>query len=216
MTEVPDRKNGTTEKTEETEKKDLEFLFRSLRWLRCSVFEIRCLDLPPLSRGAAELRGGADGEIRCALAIILVLCGTVSSGCGRREDPSLPVTTAFASDLAFIREHTRPLVLGESSGPQVVVAPEYQGRVMTSTTGGAEAPSFGWIGRTAIAARSRQPHMNVFGGEDRIWLGPEGGQYLAVLQAERPVRPRSLAGAGRVRLGCLGCRDPVRDVGAVP
>jgi hypothetical protein len=120
------------------------------------------------------------------LAIILVLFGTVSSGCGRREHPSRPVTTAFASDLAFLREHTRPLVLGESPGPQVVVAPEYQGRVMTSTTGGAEAPSFGWIGRTAIAARSRQPHMNVFGGEDRFWLGPEGGQYSLYFKRNDP------------------------------
>jgi hypothetical protein len=48
---------------------------------------------------------------------------------------------------------------------------------MTSTTGGADAPSFGWIGRAAIASRTRQPHINVFGGEDRFWLGPEGGQY---------------------------------------
>jgi len=64
-----------------------------------------------------------------------------------------------------------------SSTAQVVVAPEYQGRVMTSTTGGADAPSFGWIGRAAIASRQRQPHINVFGGEDRFWLGPEGGQF---------------------------------------
>jgi Family of unknown function (DUF6786) len=59
----------------------------------------------------------------------------------------------------------------------VAVAPAYQGRVMTSTTGGQESPSFGWLGRAAIASRTKQPHMNVFGGEDRFWLGPEGGQY---------------------------------------
>lgn len=69
-------------------------------------------------------------------------------------------------------------MLSDASGvARVVVAPEYQGRVMTSTTGGADAPSFGWIGRAAIAARQRQPHINVFGGEDRFWLGPEGGQF---------------------------------------
>jgi hypothetical protein len=69
------------------------------------------------------------------------------------------------------------VVLTNPSGAgRVAVAPEYQGRVMTSTTGPG-ASSFGWIGRAAIAARQRQPHMNVFGGEDRFWLGPEGGQY---------------------------------------
>ena len=57
---------------------------------------------------------------------------------------------------------------------------------MTSTTGGDEAPGFGWIGRAAIAARQRQPHINVFGGEDRFWLGPEGGQYSLYFKAGDP------------------------------
>jgi hypothetical protein len=48
---------------------------------------------------------------------------------------------------------------------------------MTSTSGGATGPSFGWLNREAIAAKERKPHINVFGGEDRFWLGPEGGQY---------------------------------------
>ena len=85
--------------------------------------------------------------------------------------------TPFASDLAFLRSHTSPLLLGEAPGPQIVVAPEYQGRVLTSTVGGDSAPSFGWLGRAAISSHARQPHMNVFGGEDRFWLGPEGGQF---------------------------------------
>ena len=85
--------------------------------------------------------------------------------------------TPFASDLAFLRSHTSPLLLGEAPGPQIVVAPEYQGRVLTSTVGGDNAPSFGWLGRAAISSHARQPHMNVFGGEDRFWLGPEGGQF---------------------------------------
>jgi hypothetical protein len=57
---------------------------------------------------------------------------------------------------------------------------------MTSTTGGSDAPSFGWIGRAAIEARRRQPHINVFGGEDRFWLGPEGGQYSLYFKAGDP------------------------------
>jgi hypothetical protein len=82
----------------------------------------------------------------------------------------------FQSDLAFLNQHTKIVVLA-SGAAQVAVAPAYQGRVMTSTTGGSDSPSFGWIGRAAITAGQRQPHMNVFGGEDRVWLGPEGGQY---------------------------------------
>lgn len=92
----------------------------------------------------------------------------------------------FASDVAFLRDHTRVILLSDPSGAQVAVAPEYQGRVMTSTTGGDNAPSFGWIGRAAIASGTRQPHMNVFGGEDRFWLGPEGGQYALYFRPGDP------------------------------
>ena len=100
-------------------------------------------------------------------------------GCGAAQQAPPPqVTSQFESDLTFLRQNTDVVVLSDASGTaQVVVAPEYQGRVMTSTIGGPDAPSFGWIGRAAIAARQRQPHINVFGGEDRFWLGPEGGQF---------------------------------------
>src|SRR5687768_8829257 len=95
-------------------------------------------------------------------------------------------SSPFASDLEFLRRHTSVLVLGAAPGGQVVLAPEYQGRVLTSTVGGDAAPSFGWIGREAIAAHARQPHMNVFGGEDRFWLGPEGGQFALYFKAGDP------------------------------
>lgn len=96
-------------------------------------------------------------------------------------------TDRFAADLAFMEQHSRIVVLADPQGPaRVAVAPAYQGRVMTSTTGGADAPSFGWIGRLAIEAGEKQPHMNVFGGEDRFWLGPEGGQYALFFKQGDP------------------------------
>jgi hypothetical protein len=92
----------------------------------------------------------------------------------------------FESDIAFLRQHTQVLLLSDPSGAQVALGPAYQGRVMTSTTGGTDAPSFGWIGRAAIASGTRQAHMNVFGGEDRFWLGPEGGQYALYFKRGDP------------------------------
>ena len=74
----------------------------------------------------------------------------------------------------------------DASGAQVAVSAAYQGRVITSTTGSGDRPSFGWIGRAAIAPGKRQPHMNVFGGEDRFWLGPEGGQYALFFRRGDP------------------------------
>lgn len=84
----------------------------------------------------------------------------------------------FSDDLNFLRAHTDVIVLGEDSDTaRVAVAPAWQGRVMTSTTGGDGEPSFGWINRALIAAGKLQPQINAFGGEDRFWLGPEGSQY---------------------------------------
>src|ERR671935_47680 len=121
----------------------------------------------------------------------LILLGAVClgmAGCTAADRPAASAHSArFESDIAFLRQHTQVLLLTDPSGTaQVAVAPAYQGRVMTSTTGGSDAPSFGWIGRAAIASGKRQPHMNVFGGEDRFWLGPEGGQYGLFFKAGDP------------------------------
>ena len=99
-------------------------------------------------------------------------------GCrGQRAEVSHQMGT-FGSDLDFLRQHTEIVLLTDKAGAaQVAIAPAYQGRVMTSTTGGRGGASFGWIGRAAISSGARQPHINVFGGEDRLWLGPEGGQF---------------------------------------
>jgi hypothetical protein len=84
----------------------------------------------------------------------------------------------FGDDLTFLQQHGQPVLLQDQAGKaQVIVSPDYQGRVMTSTALGVHGASFGWINRAFIAKGERVPHMNVFGGEDRFWLGPEGGQY---------------------------------------
>ena len=59
----------------------------------------------------------------------------------------------------------------------MAIVPAYQGRVMTSTVGGDETSSHGWINYELTASGKLGPHINAFGGEDRFWLGPEGGQF---------------------------------------
>lgn len=85
---------------------------------------------------------------------------------------------SFADDLAFLRKYTSVTVLTTEDGAaQIAVAPSWQGRVMTSTAGGPSGRSFGWINRNLIGSGERRLHFNPLGGEDRIWLGPEGGQF---------------------------------------
>jgi hypothetical protein len=84
----------------------------------------------------------------------------------------------FGEDHDFLCEHTDTLLLSDPAGAaQVAVAPAYQGRVMTSSARGNAGASFGWINRPVIASSEYHPHIHVYGGEDRFWLGPEGGQY---------------------------------------
>jgi len=84
----------------------------------------------------------------------------------------------FHDDLTFLKKHVEVIVLNDDKDQAgIIVVPEWQGRVMTSTASGKEGMSFGWINRELIALGEIQKHINVFGGEDRFWLGPEGGQY---------------------------------------
>ncbi len=90
-----------------------------------------------------------------------------------------PVQSAnFGDDLGFLKKHGDVLVLSDKAGQaQVALVPSMQGRVMTSTAEGPSGLSFGWINRELIASKKFVEHINVFGGEDRFWMGPEGGQY---------------------------------------
>ena len=85
---------------------------------------------------------------------------------------------SFGEDVAFLKQHTAVVVLAGTKGDaRVAVCPELQGRVMTSSARGDRGLSYGWINRELIASRQRTPHINAYGGEDRFWLGPEGGQF---------------------------------------
>ena len=100
--------------------------------------------------------------------LVLAAACLASVGCSRSGRASLgPSTASFDSDLAFLEKHTSIVVLAHARrDSRVAVAPAYQGRVMTSTTGGpgsTVAPSFGWIGRAAIGSGERQSHMNEIG-----------------------------------------------------
>jgi hypothetical protein len=57
---------------------------------------------------------------------------------------------------------------------------------MTSTPAGLAGISCGWLNYELIASGKFQPHINAFGGEDRFWLGPEGGQFSIFFKNSDP------------------------------
>jgi len=93
----------------------------------------------------------------------------------------------FLDDVQFLKKYTDVIVLKDKDGlAQVAVVPEYQGRVMTSTSNGSKGKSFGWLNYDLISSGKLDEHINIFGGEDRFWLGPEGGQFSIFFKKEDP------------------------------
>src|SRR5438045_9339385 len=105
-----------------------------------------------------------------SLRIALAIAAVAVTGC---------TSSTFTDDLAFLHRHTAVVVLtsDRTSDGRVLVCPELQGRVMTSTATSSGGLSFGWINRDLISSGEKRKHINAYGGEDRFWLGPEGGQF---------------------------------------
>ncbi len=95
--------------------------------------------------------------------------------------------TTFRSDVRFLQGYTDVIVLHErDSDARIAICPLLQGRVMTSTATGPGGMSYGWINYELIASGEKRPHINVYGGEDRFWLGPEGGQFSIFFRKGEP------------------------------
>ena len=103
-----------------------------------------------------------------------------------RQD-SVPKKGSFGFDLAFLKKHKDVLVLSDSgSQAKIAIVKDYQARVMTSTAMGDEGNSYGWLNYELIGSGKSQPHFNPLGGEDRFWIGPEGGQYAVFFKKGDP------------------------------
>jgi len=114
-------------------------------------------------------------------AVLAILAMAFISGCGqqRQEEGEMKKGGAtFGGDVEFLQKHMEVIVLSDKAGQaRVAVSPGLQGRVMTSSAAGAKGASFGWINRELIASGKKLEHFNPLGGEERFWMGPEGGQF---------------------------------------
>jgi hypothetical protein len=110
-------------------------------------------------------------------SLALALSAVLVTGCAGAEMQAAK-SGRFADDVDFLKKHTDVIVLASADGQaQVAVAPKLQGRVMTSSADGPGGLSYGWINFDLFRKGEFVKHINVFGGEDRFWLGPEGGQF---------------------------------------
>ena len=90
----------------------------------------------------------------------------------------------YGYDVAFFSENKIKTIELKSSDSKacILLVPGYQGRVMTSSVDGNDGISFGWINYKFIEAGKVSSQFNPFGGEERIWLGPEGGPFSIYFQ----------------------------------
>ncbi|MBU3011320.1 hypothetical protein KO506_07895 [Polaribacter vadi] len=124
------------------------------------------------------------------IAILLLLSLTITScNIEKKKTESEKQTTeeeqeinvdgnSYGDDVSFMKNYIELIELSdESNNSKVAVSVALQGRVMTSSAYGEKGRSYGWINKELFKSKDTLEHINVFGGEERFWLGPEGGQY---------------------------------------
>src|ERR1700733_14529144 len=79
----------------------------------------------------------------------------------------------YGYDKAFLKNHLSSVVeLQDDAGnSKVLLSPDYQGRVMTTTAWGDSGTSFGWINYGLLSAKQKRAQFNPVGGEERFWIG---------------------------------------------
>lgn len=101
---------------------------------------------------------------------------TVLASCGGQKEVKMG---SYAYDAQFLKdngiEYTE--LVSADGNSKVMVVPAWQGRVMTTSASGDEGDSYGWINYRFIREGKVSPQFNPVGGEERFWLGPEGGPF---------------------------------------
>lgn len=86
---------------------------------------------------------------------------------------------SYAYDAQFLKdngiEYTE--LVSADGNSKVMIVPVWQGRVMTTSASGDEGDSYGWINYSFIGEGKVSAQFNPVGGEERFWLGPEGGPF---------------------------------------
>ena len=111
-------------------------------------------------------------------ALLVFTAGCKNTGKSDKQEVKTAVHLkgSFGYDLDFLKMHQESLVLKRNDA-MILIANDYQGRVMTSTATGLDGKSYGWLNYWLIESGENAAHFNNYGGEERFWLGPEGGQF---------------------------------------
>ena len=110
------------------------------------------------------------------LFLFFAACNNNSSDKKSESSEQLP-KGSYGYDVSFLKKYSPGLVELQNKNMKVLLSADYQGRVITSTASGDTGNSYGWINYELISSGKKKKQFNPVGGEERFWLGPEGGQY---------------------------------------
>jgi len=107
--------------------------------------------------------------------IIYIFLAMTTLSCNRQSSFE---EGSFGYDLKYLSTKDNVHILADEKGnAQIIVSAKYQAKVFTSTANGLKGNSLGFVNYRALDSDIIDPHMNGYGGENRFWLGPEGGKY---------------------------------------
>jgi hypothetical protein len=118
------------------------------------------------------------------LALFCITCNNNSEQ-QTKADSFTNTKGSYAYDAEFLKKHSQKIIelRNEEGNAKVLLSADYQGRVMTSTAMGDSGTSYGWINYGLISSGEKKKQFNPVGGEERFWMGPEGGQYSIYFKA---------------------------------
>ena len=93
---------------------------------------------------------------------------------------------SYGYDTGFIKKHAENVIELSNGEAKVLLCADYQARVFTSTATGDSGISFGWLNYDLLSSGEKKKQFNPVGGEERFWLGPEGGQYSIYFKKDEP------------------------------
>lgn len=107
---------------------------------------------------------------------LLVGATAILVSCGGQKEIKMG---SYAYDAQFLKDHGIEYteLVSADGNSKVMVIPAWQGRVMTTSASGDEGDSYGWINYRFINEGKVSSQFNPVGGEERFWLGPEGGPF---------------------------------------
>jgi hypothetical protein len=122
-------------------------------------------------------------KIICRAGLLLLCAATGACNRGAQKETAMDVFEkgTFGYDLHYLSEKDSAVVVLSGDGGQshIIVSPGYQAKVFTSSAEGMQGKSLGYVSYRALEAETPDEHMNGYGGENRFWIGPEGGKYSA-------------------------------------